>query len=174
MARGPPGTMVRAPSQLRISKTLVGPEGTEGPPGGQRSGPFLNSRRGPPGGGSGAGAGGGRMPGRGGEFVPRMRERKPAGKSAKGGKGAKSKSISPEGELSMEEGMSDGMVQHLLRLQRKEWDQVPYVPKYAHGSQAAAELMTEGKALFEGEKPPGPKVWTRLDKRIGVVGMHGA
>lgn len=69
--------------------------------------------------------------------------------------------------------LSDGMVHQLLRLQRKEWDRVPYEPKYAVGSFAAQELIHEGRELFRGESPP-VKVWGALEKRIGVVGMFGA
>lgn len=76
-------------------------------------------------------------------------------------------------DVRVEDTLSDGMVQHLLRLQRKEWDRVPYEPKYAHGSKAATDLVAAGKKLFEGEKP-AKKKWTRLDRAIGIVGMHGA
>jgi hypothetical protein len=69
--------------------------------------------------------------------------------------------------------LSDGMVHHLLRLQRKEWDRVQYEPKYAPGSFAAQELIHEGRELFRGETPP-VKYWGKLEKRIGVVGMFGA
>jgi hypothetical protein len=69
--------------------------------------------------------------------------------------------------------LSDGMAHHLMRLQRKEWDRVPYEPKYAPGSFAAQELIHEGRELFRGEAPP-VKYWGRLEKRIGVVGMFGA
>jgi hypothetical protein len=65
------------------------------------------------------------------------------------------------------------MVIQLARLQRKEWDRVPYEPKYAHGSAAALELLEQGKKLFQGEKPKVTKVG-RLERRIGIVGMHGA
>jgi hypothetical protein len=65
------------------------------------------------------------------------------------------------------------MVQHLLRLQRKEWDRVPYEPKYAAGSLAANELIHAGRELFAGDAPP-VKVWGRLEKTLGIVGMHGA
>jgi hypothetical protein len=65
------------------------------------------------------------------------------------------------------------MVQHLLRLQRKEWDRVPYEPKYTPGSLAANELIHTGRELFAGEAPP-IKVWGRLEKTLGIVGMHGA
>jgi hypothetical protein len=64
-------------------------------------------------------------------------------------------------------------VRHLLRLQRKEWDRTPYEPKYAPGSFAAQELIHEGRELFRGEAPP-VKYWGKLEKRIGIVGMHGA
>lgn len=67
------------------------------------------------------------------------------------------------------------MVQHLLRLQRKEWDRVVYEPKYAHGSTAAKELIEEGKRLFQGEvKIPATRTGGRLEKTIGIAGMHGA
>jgi hypothetical protein len=69
--------------------------------------------------------------------------------------------------------LSDGMVHHLLRLQRKEWDRVPYEPKYAQGSFAANELIHAGRELFKGEVPP-VKIWGPLERRIGVVGMFGA
>lgn len=69
--------------------------------------------------------------------------------------------------------LSDGMVHHLLRLQRKEWDRKPYEPKYAKGSFAANELIHAGRELCKGETPP-VKIWGPLEKRIGVVGMFGA
>lgn len=69
--------------------------------------------------------------------------------------------------------ISDAMIQQLLRLQRKEWDRVPYEPKYAKGSFAANELIHAGRELFKGESPP-VKIWGPLEKRIGVVGMFGA
>lgn len=69
--------------------------------------------------------------------------------------------------------ITDSMVQQLLRLQRKEWDKTPYEPKYAPGSFAANELIHTGRELFRGDVPD-VKVWGRLEKRIGVVGMHGA
>ena len=69
--------------------------------------------------------------------------------------------------------ISDAMTQQLLRLQRKEWDRVPYEPKYAKGSFAANELIHAGRELFKGESPP-VKYWGPLEKRIGVMGMFGA
>lgn len=69
--------------------------------------------------------------------------------------------------------LSDGMVKQLLRLQRKEWDPVKYEPKYTHGSPAALQLLEAGKKLFEGEKPVVKKPG-KLERRIGIIGMHGA
>lgn len=65
------------------------------------------------------------------------------------------------------------MVHQLLRLQRKEWDRVSYEPKYAHGSFEANKLIHEGRELFRGESRP-VKIWGRLERSIGVVGMFGA
>lgn len=78
----------------------------------------------------------------------------------------------PEDEP-LEQTLDDGMVEQLLRLQRKEWDRVPYEPIYAHGSKAALELVEEGKKLFEGQAPKVKTSPTRLERRIGIVGMHG-
>jgi len=50
---------------------------------------------------------------------------------------------------------------------------VAYTPKYAPGSLAANELIHTGRELFRGESPP-VKVWGDLEKKIKVVGMHGA
>jgi hypothetical protein len=78
-------------------------------------------------------------------------------------------------DVKVQDTLSDGMVQHLLRLQRKEWDRVDYEPKYAPGSAAARELIEEGKRFFQGEvKVPASRTGGRLEKTIGVVGMHGA
>jgi hypothetical protein len=76
-------------------------------------------------------------------------------------------------EVPLAETLSDGMVHQLYRLQRLQWDRVPYEPKYAKGSFAANELIHAGRELFKGESPP-VKFWGPLEKRIGVVGMHGA
>lgn len=137
--------MVRAPANLRI---------TRGAPGSGPSGPNLRGRSGP--GGKRSGAGGR-------ESAPKRREKKAGGPKRKRG---------PQ-DLKVEDTLSDGMVQHLLRLQRKEWDRVPYEPKYAQGSEATKELIEAGKKLFQGEEPtvkvPGP-----LEKRLGIAGMHGA
>lgn len=50
---------------------------------------------------------------------------------------------------------------------------MPYEPKYTPGSFAANELIYKGKELFAGESPP-VKVWGRLERKIGVVGMYNA
>jgi hypothetical protein len=64
------------------------------------------------------------------------------------------------------------MVQQLLRLQRQEWDRKKYQPKYAHGSKEAQELIEAGKKLFEGEVPK-VKEYSKLERRMGILGMHG-
>lgn len=98
------------------------------------------------------------------EAAPKRREKK-----------ASSKAAPAQGQQDVDPGqaMPDGMVQHLLRLQRKEWDRVPYVPRYAPGSFEANELIHRGRELFRGEAPP-VKVWGPLEKRLKIVGMHGA
>jgi hypothetical protein len=68
---------------------------------------------------------------------------------------------------------SEHLMQIIYRLQRKEWDRVPYKPKYAKGSFAANELIHAGRELFKGESPP-VKIWGPLERAIGVVGMFGA
>jgi hypothetical protein len=110
-----------------------------------------------------------------GESGPKRRERKkPDDKDGKKGK-SKGKTARSGDDLDVSDGLSDGMVQQLLRLQRNEWDKVQYVPKYAEGSEAVKSLVEEGKALFEGSKPePEVRVWGRLEKTIGIAGMHGA
>jgi hypothetical protein len=119
---------------------------------GGRRGPNLRGRDGKAGGGAR-------------EQGPKKRERKKDG-------GKSSKSINPA-DVKTQDTLSDGMVQHLLRLQRGEWDRKPYEPKYAPGSFAANELIHAGRELFRGEAPP-VKIWGMLEKRIGVVGMHNA
>lgn len=147
----PPGPMVRAPTQLKLARnTGRGGNTTVG----SRRGPNLRGRDGKPGGG----ASGSREQG------PRKRERK-AGE----GDGKKINAA----DVKTETTLSDGMVQHLLRLQRGEWDRKPFEPKYAPGSFAANELIHAGRELFRGEAPP-VKIWGMLEKRIGVVGMHNA
>ncbi|PVI08181.1 hypothetical protein DM02DRAFT_690672 [Periconia macrospinosa] len=142
----PPGTMARAPSKLRISRMVVGSPtgGPGGGPGGRRPGP--SSPR-------------GTRPG------DKPRGRKPKADDA--AKNTRSQVPRPEDHL------SDGMLAHLARLQKKEWEKKPYEPKYAPGSLAANELIHLGRELFRGESPD-VKVWGRLEERIGVVGMHGA
>jgi hypothetical protein len=165
--------MARAPTTLRITRTVVGPEGApelgNAPGGGPKlgGGPNLGRR-----GGSDNGP---RSGNRSGESGPKRREnKKPNDKNGKKGK-SKGKTARPGDDLDVSDGLSDGMVQQLLRLQRKEWDKVQYVPKYAKGSEAAKSLVEEGKAFFEGSKPePEVRVWGRLEKTIGIVGMHGA
>lgn len=152
-AGAPGGQMARAPSTLKITRSTDGPAGIRGPNlGARRAGPPKGGPRGP---------GGGR------ENRPqrRPREKKEAGDGAK-----QSTSID---DVDMGKALSDGMIHHLLRLQRKEWDRVPYEPTYKYGSLAAQQLIHEGKELFRGESPP-VKIWSRLEERIGLVGMHNA
>ncbi|KZM27204.1 uncharacterized protein EKO05_0002300 [Ascochyta rabiei] len=151
----PPGPMARAPAQLKLARN-TGRAGNS--TAGAKRGPNLRGRDGKPGGGGGGGASGSREPG------PKKRERKSGDQSTK--------KINPA-DVKIEETLSDGMVQHLLRLQRGEWDRKPYEPKYAPGSFAANELIHAGRELFRGEAPP-VKTWGMLEKRIGVVGMHNA
>ena len=71
-------------------------------------------------------------------------------------------------------GAIDGStMQALYRQQRNQWDRKPYEPKYAPGSFAANELIHTGRELFRGEAPP-VKIWTRLERTLGIVGMHNA
>lgn len=143
--------MARAPSKLRITRNA-------NPTVGSMRGPNLRARdgKGPQrsGGNSGSDARG-----------PKKREKNKSSGSAPQRTGVAD--VNPATTL------SDGMVHHLLRLQRKEWDRVPYEPKYAKGSFAANELIHTGRELFKGESPP-VKIWGSLEKRIGVVGMFGA
>lgn len=137
--------MVRAPSKLRITRNAQDSK-FRGPNLGARSrGP---SSRGPP--------------NRGSEGGPKRRDRKAGGRTPR-----------DEPEPGREPGseLPDGLVQHLLRLQRKEWDRVSYQPKYAPGSFAANELIHTGRELFKGDVPP-IKVWGPLEKTLGIVGMH--
>jgi hypothetical protein len=152
----PEGQMARAPQTLRITRnTTVG--GARGPA----------SVRGPNLGGRSAGRGGPR-----GDKGPGGREQGPKRRERKAGDSDVTQSTSLA-DIDPATTLSDGMVQHLLRLQRKEWDRVPYEPKYAKGSFAAKELIHEGRELFRGEVPP-VKYWGPLEKTIGVVGMFGA
>ncbi|KAH8732827.1 hypothetical protein GQ44DRAFT_601172 [Phaeosphaeriaceae sp. PMI808] len=144
------GQMARTPGTLKIIRnTTVG----------DIRGPNLGGRAKNRGGPKGSRGPGGREQG------PKKRERKDAASSA-----TQSTSVS---DIDPSTTLSDGMVHHLLRLQRKEWDRVPYEPKYAHGSFEANKLIHEGREFFKGECPP-VKIWGRLEKTIGVVGMFGA
>jgi hypothetical protein len=140
--------MVRAPAQLRVTRNAPNVK--------KNIGPNLRGRNA---GGKGGNRGGGAR-------APKKREGKGGGK-----KGPDPARLGED--VTLEHGLSDGMVQHLLRLQRKEWDRVPYEPKYAPGSFAANELIHAGRELFRGEAPP-VKVWGHLEKKLNIVGMHGA
>ncbi|KAJ4343345.1 hypothetical protein N0V87_000568 [Didymella glomerata] len=147
----PPGTMVRAPAQLKLSRN--GPRTGGNASVGGRRGPNLGGRDGKKGGTGNRSADG-----------PKKRER---GNKEDGEQRADINSVK------FEDTLSDGMLQHLLRLQRGQWDRKPYEPKYAPGSFAANQLIHQGRELFRGEAPP-VKIWGRLEKAIGVVGMHNA
>lgn len=153
----PQGQMVRAPSTLRITRTAAG-GAARGP-----NAPGLNLR----GRDAGRPRTGGKAGGKGnnrGEGGPKKRERNSGGDESIG---------TTLADVDLKDTISDGMMQQLLRLQKKEWDRVPYEPKYAKGSFAANELIHAGRELFKGESPP-IKIWGPLEKRIGVVGMFGA
>lgn len=147
----PPGAMVRAPAQLKLSRN--GPRTGGNASVGGRRGPNLRGRDGKKGGTGNRSAAG-----------PKRRER---GNKEDGEQKADVNSVK------FEDTLSDGMLQHLLRLQRGQWDRKPYEPKYAPGSFAANQLIHQGRELFRGEAPP-VKIWGRLEKTIGVVGMHNA
>ncbi|KAL1795095.1 hypothetical protein ACET3X_006911 [Alternaria dauci] len=158
----PPGQMVRAPSTLRITRQAV--DGiSRGPARGPMvRGPNLRGRE-----GGRPGPGGKRDGARGnnrGDGGPQKR------KKNSGGDASMPTSLA---DVKLGDTVSKSMQQQLLRLQRKEWDRVPYEPKYAKGSFAANELIHAGRELFKGEAPP-IKIWGPLERRIGVVGMFGA
>lgn len=150
----PPGVMARAPARLRLSRPPSSADSTSSPGNatvGSRRGPNLRAREG---------------------------KQRSTNANDKGPK-RRTKDDSDEGavlnpaDVKLDSVLSDGMVQHLLRLQRGEWDRKPYVPKYAPGSFEASQLVHAGRELFRGEAPP-VKIWGMLEKRIGVVGMHNA
>jgi hypothetical protein len=142
--------MVRGPVRVNRNATVGGARG-----------PNLAGRTR----GGGGGARGGKKPGGSREQGPKKRAR-----AAGDGDDTQATAYA---DIDASTTLSDGMVRHLLRLQRKEWDRTPYEPKYAPGSFAAQELIHEGRELFRGEAPP-VKYWGKLEKRIGIVGMHGA
>jgi hypothetical protein len=146
----PEGQMVRAPSALRVTRNAT-----------------VGGMRGPNLGGRSAGRGGPR-----GDRGPGGSEKGPKKRDKKAGNDEAGKAISLA-DIDAADTLSDGMVHQLLRLQRKEWDRVQYEPKYTQGSFEAQKLIHEGRELFRGQAPP-VKIWGRLEKRIGVVGMHGA
>ncbi|KAL5116944.1 hypothetical protein ACEQ8H_005162 [Pleosporales sp. CAS-2024a] len=155
--RSPPEgrQMVRAPPTLRTTRGDTA-NATEG--GAQRGGPNLRGRRGP-----------GSTPGTN-DTEPRepgVQRRKKKDEDSDAVQPTRISDIDPATTL------SDGMVHHLLRLQRGQWDRTPYEPKYKHGSFEAQSLIYEGRELFRGEAPP-VKYWGKLERRIGLVGMFGA
>ncbi|KAH7408464.1 hypothetical protein DE146DRAFT_629377 [Phaeosphaeria sp. MPI-PUGE-AT-0046c] len=149
----PPGgaQMVRGPGPPHLNRNATV---------GSMRGPNLNGR---------SGSGGPRGPRGKGDQERGTKKREKRG-GAGGGGPSQSTSVA---EVDPAATLSDSMVQHLLRLQRQEWDRVPYEPKYAPGSFAANQLIHEGRELFRGEVPP-VKHWGKLEQRIGVVGMFGA
>lgn len=78
--------------------------------------------------------------------------------------------------MSVADSLTDGMVQQLLRLQRKQWDRVPYEPIYS-SKEKLDELVALGGSLFKGEEPARLKVKSKEDRRfervIGIQNMHG-
>jgi hypothetical protein len=163
----PEGQMARAPQTFRAPRnTTVGDMrggGAGRGPGAER-GP--GAVRGPNLGGRAAGRGGPK-----GSRGPGGREQGPKKRDKKGGDAdERPPSLS---EIDMGSTLSDGMVKMIYRLQRQEWDRVAYEPKYKQGSFAANELIHKGREFFRGEVPP-VKIWGRLEKTIGVVGMFGA
>ncbi|ORY08852.1 hypothetical protein BCR34DRAFT_387640 [Clohesyomyces aquaticus] len=144
--RPPPGTMVRAPSTLRITRNATG---------GTVPGPNLNAR-------TKSAPDAPRSAGRRNENAPKQRDRK----------GSAAEEAADE-EFKLEDTLSDGMVQQLLRLQRQEWDRVPYKPMYTKGSPAIAELIKSSKEIFKGEVPQ-KKMPGRLEYVLGIQHMHGA
>jgi hypothetical protein len=149
-ASPPEGQMARAPGALRVSRNAT-----------------VGGIRGPNLGGRSAGRGGPK-----GDRGPGGREQGPKKRGPKTGNAEKTAPISLA-DMNVDDTLSDGMVHQLLRLQRLEWDRFKYEPKYTQGSFAAQELIHEGRELFRGEAPP-VKIWGKLEKRIGVVGMFGA
>lgn len=143
----PPGAMARAPAKLKLARN-TGRSGNASV--GDRRGPNLRGRE--------------RKPGGSREQGPKRRERKASDEGEK--------RINPN-DIKIETTLSDGMVKHLARLQRGEWDRKSYNPKYAPGSFEANRLIHAGRELCRGEAPP-VKIWGLLEKQIGVVGMHGA
>ena len=160
-AGGAPGTMIRAPSTLKITRDA-------GPPGGRPSGgPNLRSRgKGP--GSSFPTRGGGLPKNRGDEHRPPKRER-----AARGGENNTGGAPKLDQDSVEPKAIEESLMQTLYRMQRNQWDRKPYEPKYAAGSFAANELIHAGRELFKGESPP-VKVWGKLEKTLNIVGMHGA
>lgn len=170
---GPPGTMIRAPSTLRISRdygdrparqTLAGGPNLRG----RGGGPFR------PGGpprvpGAARGPGGARGPGKKGD----------AKGGSKKGPGGPRGGGEKETQVTINDGgITPGAIdnytfQALYRQQRNQWDRKPYEPKYAPGSFAANELIHAGRELFRGEAPP-VKIWGKLERTLNIVGMHNA
>jgi hypothetical protein len=68
------------------------------------------------------------------------------------------------------------MMQQLLRLQRKQWDRVPYQPIYS-SKEKLDELVALGNTLFKGEDPEKAKQKTKQERKlehvIGIHNMHG-
>ncbi|KAH6637989.1 hypothetical protein C7974DRAFT_422931 [Boeremia exigua] len=172
LARGPP--RARPEGSLNITREPSGPDGPRSapPPGAMARAPARLKLSSAPRTGN-ASVGGRRGPNL------RGRDAKPAGNSDKGGPRKRERTDKADEEVlepggsSAADVLSDGMVRHLLRMQRSEWDRKAYVPKYAPGSLAANRLIHAGRELMRGESAP-IKIWGALERRIGVVGMHGA
>lgn len=151
---GARGTMIRAPSALKVTRNAAGPQA--GRPSG---GPNLRARAGGP----SRSRGGPKKVGS--EGDPKKRER------SSGGSGEGVPTLDPD--TVTPQALDSSLMQTLYRMQRNQWDRKPYEPKYARGSFAANELIHAGRELFRGEAPP-VKVWGRLERTLNIVGMHGA
>lgn len=151
-AAGAPGTMIRAPSTLKVTRNAAPQSGRPS------GGPNLRARGGPS-----------RSPGApknaGGSAGPKRRER------SSGGSGEDAPKL--DHDTLEPQSLDHTLMQTLYRMQRNQWDRKPYEPKYAPGSFAANELIYAGRELFKGEAPP-VKVWGRLERTLNIVGMHGA
>lgn len=150
-----PGTMIRAPSTLKITRNA-------GPPGKRPSdGPNLRARGKGPRAASSASPKNFTRSGSG----PARRERGSGGEES-GAPKLDQDTVNPKA-------IEESLMQTLYRMQRNQWDRKPYEPKYAAGSFAANELIHAGRELFRGEAPP-VKIWGKLERTLNIVGMHGA
>ena len=148
--------MVRAPPQLRLTRNMPVSHGTPAP--GARRATGLRRRD------------------RDAAETPR---RRPAGASrenvprSRRGAATRQRDEGEEASEKLEDSLTDGMVAHLLRLQKKEWDRIPYEPMYYKDSPAIKDVVELGNTLFQGEEPRRKKAG-RLEWTLGIQNMHGA